>query len=124
MKHWGKTGALWGGLWGLLFGAAFFWVPGVGPLLVAGPLSASIVAALESAVVVGGLSALGAGLYSIGIPKDSVLRYETAVKVNKYLLVAHGTAAEIAKANEILKTTKPAELNEHVFGAAKPPVVS
>jgi len=108
----------------LLFGAAFFWVPGIGPLLVAGPLSASIVAALESAVVVGGLSALGAALYSIGIPKDSVLRYETAVKVNKYLLVAHGTAAEIAKANEILKTTKPAELNEHVFWAGKPPVVS
>jgi uncharacterized membrane protein len=73
MKYWGKRGALWGGLWGLLFGAAFFWVPGLGPLLVAGPLSASIVAALECAVVVGGLSALGAALYSIGIPKNTVL---------------------------------------------------
>ena len=113
MKYWGKTGALWGGLWGLLFGAAFFWVPAVGPLLVAGPLSASIVAALESAVVVGGLSVLGAALYGIGIPKDSVLKYETAIKVNKYLLVAHGTAAEVAKAKEILKTTKPADLDEH-----------
>ena len=49
MKYWGKWGALWGGLWGLLFGAAFFWVPGVGPLLVAGPLSAAIVASFESA---------------------------------------------------------------------------
>ena len=36
LKYWGRMGALWGGLWGLLFGAAFFWVPGVGPLLVAG----------------------------------------------------------------------------------------
>ncbi len=36
--------------------------------------------ALEGAAVVGGLSALGAGLYSIGIPKDSVFQYETAVK--------------------------------------------
>src|SRR5438309_78478 len=90
MKYWGKVGALWGGLWGLLFGAAFFWVPGVGPLLVAGPVSAAIVAALESAVVVGGVSVLGAALYSIGIPKDSVLRYETGIKANKYLLVAHG----------------------------------
>ncbi len=86
MKHWGKLGALWGGLWGLLFGAAFFWVPGIGPLLVAGPLAASIVAALESAVVVAGLSVLGAALYSIGIPKDSVVRYETAIKADKYLL--------------------------------------
>ena len=118
MKYWGKMGALWGGLWGLLFGAAFFWVPGLGPLLVAGPVSAAIVAALESAVVVGGVSVLGAALYSIGMPKDSVLRYETAIKVNKYLLVAHGTEAEVAKAKEILATTKPAQLDEHVLGTA------
>jgi hypothetical protein len=113
MKHWGKLGAFWGGLWGLLFGAAFFWVPGIGPLLVAGPLTAAIVAALESAVVVGGLSVLGAALYGIGIPKDSVVRYETAIKVDKYLLVGHGTNAEIANAKEILRSTNPVELNDH-----------
>jgi uncharacterized membrane protein len=124
MKCWGKWGALWGGLWGLLFGAAFFWVPGVGPMLVAGPLSAAIVASLESAVVVGGLSVLGAALWSIGIPKDSVLRYETAVKANKFLLVAHGTVAEVAKAKEILKTTKPATLDEHSLGSPAPAVAS
>ena len=120
MKYWGKMGAFWGGFWGLLFGAAFFWVPGIGPLLIAGPLSAAFVAALESAVVVGGLSALGAALYSIGMPKDSIVKYETAIKVNKYLLVAHGTAVEVAKAKDILKTTKPAALDEHVLGTAKP----
>jgi len=117
MKYWGKMGAVWGGLWGLLFGAAFFWVPGIGPLLIAGPLAASIVAALESAVAVGGLSALGAGLCSIGIPRDSVLRYETAVKVDRYLLVAHGTAAEVTRAKEILKTTRPVEMDDHVLEA-------
>ena len=42
MKYWGKLGAFWGGFWGLLFGSAFFWVPGIGPLLVAGPLAAAI----------------------------------------------------------------------------------
>src|SRR5271165_7512269 len=68
MKYWGKMGAFWGGVWGLLFGAAFFFVPGIGPVLVAGPVAAWIIAALEGAVVVGGLSAIGAGLYSIGIP--------------------------------------------------------
>ena len=115
MKYWGKLGAVWGGLWGLLFGAAFFWVPGLGPLLVAGPLAASIVAALESAVVVGGLSVLGAGLFSIGIPKDSVVKYETAIKADKYLVVAHGTDSEIANAREILRSTNPAELNDHVL---------
>ncbi len=118
MKSWGKSGAFWGGLWGLLFGAAFFWVPGVGPLLVAGPLAAWIVGALEGAVVVGGLSAFGAGLYSIGIPKDSVLKYETAIKTDKFLLVAHGTAAEAARAREILGTTGPSEINQHTLEAA------
>ena len=60
MMYWGKLGAFWGGFWGLLFGSAFFWVPGIGPLLVAGPLVMWIVGALEEAAVVGGLSALGA----------------------------------------------------------------
>jgi len=61
MKHWGKMGAFWGGLWGLLVGSAFFLIPGVGPVVVAGSAVTWIVGALESAVVVGGLSALGAG---------------------------------------------------------------
>ena len=113
MKYWGKWGAFWGGLWGLLVGAAFFWVPGIGPLLVAGPAVAWIVAALEGAVVVGGLSVLGAALYSIGIPKDSILKYETDVKANKFLLVVHGTADEAAKAKLILSATEVIELTEH-----------
>src|SRR5271154_431517 len=94
MKYWGKTGAFWGGIWGMLFGSALFVIPGVGPLLVAGPLVAWIVGALEGAVVVGGLSAIGAGLCSLGIPKDSIVRYETALKTDKFVLVVHGTQDE------------------------------
>jgi hypothetical protein len=113
MKYWGKTGAFWGGFWGLLFGSAFFAIPGIGPILVAGPLVAWIVGALEGAVVVGGLSALGAGLYSIGIPKDSIVKYETALKTDQFLLIAHGTAAEVAKAKDIIETTHPAYYTLH-----------
>ena len=113
MKYWGKLGAFWGGLWGMLFGAAFFAIPGIGPILVAGPLVAWIVGALEGAVVVGGLSALGAGLYSIGIPRDSVVKYEAALKSDKFLLLAHGTADEVAKAKDILQTTHPTEVSVH-----------
>ncbi len=80
MKHWGKMGALWGGFWGLLFGSAFFAIPGIGPVLVAGPLVAWIVAGLEGAAVVGGVSAIGGGLASIGIPKDSILRVRTCAE--------------------------------------------
>jgi hypothetical protein len=113
MKYWGKMGAFWGGIWGWLFGAAFFMIPGLGPILVAGPLVGWIVAALEGAVVVGGLSAVGAGIYSIGIPKDSVLKYEEALKSDKFLLLAHGTASEVAKARDILQTTNPMEMATH-----------
>ena len=102
MLYWGKLGAFWGGFWGLLFGAAFFWVPGIGQLLVAGPLVLAIVGALEEAAVVGGISALGAGLYSIGIPKNSVLQYETQVKNGKLLLVLHGTPEEVKRAKDLL----------------------
>ncbi len=102
MKFWGKWGAFWGGIFGMMFGSAFFFVPGIGPLAVAGPLVGWIVGALEEAVIVGGLSALGAGLYSIGIPKDSILKYETAVKSGKFVLVAHGTLDEVSRAKKLL----------------------
>ena len=117
MKYWGKRGAFWGGFWGLLFGAAFFWVPAIGPVLVGGPLAAWIVAGLEDAVVVGGLSAIGAGLYSIGIPRDSIVTYEAAIKAGQYLVVAHGTSADAANAGNILSTFKPTDLTDHALEA-------
>jgi len=63
--------------------------------------------------VVGGLSALGAGLYSIGIPKNSAIQYETALKADKFLLLAHGAADEVARARGILQTTHPLEIAVH-----------
>jgi hypothetical protein len=102
MKYWGRNGAFWGGFWGLFFGSAFFYVPGIGPLLMAGPIVASMVAAVEGAIAIGGLSALGAGLYSLGIPENTILEYETAIKSNKFLVIAHGTNAELAKAKRVM----------------------
>ena len=113
MKYWGKLGAFWGGLWGLLFGAAFFWIPAIGPTVVAGPLVSWIVGALEGATVVGGLSVLGAGLYSIGIPKDSIVKYEGAIKSDKYLVIAHGTPEEVTKAKSIIETSSAIESAVH-----------
>ena len=102
MKKWGGNGAFWGSIWGMFMGSAFVLIPGVGPLLLAGPLVGMLVGALEGAVVVGGVSALGAALASLGIPDNSIVEYETEIKVGKYMLLAHGTAAEVAQAREIL----------------------
>ena len=113
MKYWGKLGAFWGGFWALLFGSAMFFIPGVGPMMLAGPLVGWLVGALEGAVVVGGTSALGAALFSIGIPKDSILQYETALKTDKFVVIAHGSADDVAQAQEILKRTSPEALDQH-----------
>lgn len=102
MKYWGKQGAFWGGIWGLFFGSAFFWIPAVGPLIVAGPLVLLIVAGLEGAVIVGSVSALSAGLLSLGIPEDSVITYEAAIKAGSFVIIAHGTSAETQKAREVI----------------------
>jgi hypothetical protein len=113
MKVWGKTGAFWGGLWGLLFGSGLFWIPGLGPILAAGPLVGWIVGGLEGAAVVGGLSAVGAGLFSLGIPKDSIVRYETAIKSGMFVLIVHGSVEETTSAKGILNRTKPESMEHH-----------
>jgi hypothetical protein len=113
MKYWGKMGAFWGAIWSFLFDSAMFAIPGIGPVLLAGPLVSWIVAILEGSIVFGGVSVLGAALVSIGIPKDSVIQYEAALKTNKFLLIVHGTSDAIAKAKEIVEETKHVSYTVH-----------
>ena len=109
---WGSTGAFWGSIWGLLLAPAVLFVPGLGLLATAGPIAASLIGALEGAVVVGGVSALGAALSQIGMPKDQVIKYEAALKVDKYVLMVHGSAQEQAKAKTVLENAKSVEALE------------
>jgi hypothetical protein len=111
MKFWGKYGAFWGGLWGLFLGGLFLTLPAIGPVVVLGSLAALVVSAIEGAVVAGGLSALGAALVTIGIPGDSVIKYETALKADNFLMVAHGAADEMTRAKAIIETTGPTRID-------------
>ncbi len=113
VRFWGKRGVFWGGLWGLFVGGLFLTIPVVGHVIVLGYLAAMVLGAIESAVVVGGLSALGAALFGIGIPRDSVIKYESAVKADNFLVMAHGTAGETARAKEILAAAGPSQLELH-----------
>jgi hypothetical protein len=115
---WGKRGAFWGGLWGLFFGGLFLTVPVIGQVVVLGYIAATIFSAIETAVLVGGASALGAALYSIGVPKNSVLNYETAISADGFLVMAHGTSDEVSRAKVILGTSNPASLELHGTAAA------
>ena len=94
-------------------------VPVVGHVVVLGYLATVAFSAIESAVMVGGLSALGAALYSIGVPKDSVIQYETALKADAFLVMAHGSPEEIAHGREILGTLTPSRVD--VVNAVKTP---
>jgi hypothetical protein len=120
IKFWGKRGAFWGGLWGLFVGGLFVTVPVLGQVVVLGYLATMAIGVLETAAVVGGLSALSAALYGIGIPKDSVIAYETALKADGFMVVAHGTAEEMARAKAVLGTTGPKSVDVHadVVGVA------
>jgi hypothetical protein len=97
----------------LFLGGLFMAVPVVGHVVVLGYLAAIVAGGIENALLVGGLSALDAALYNIGIPKDSVLQYETAPKTDRFRVMARGPAAEVAPARTSLGTVNPSSLDVH-----------
>ena len=110
VKYWGKLGAFWGTIFGILFAPAFFWIPGIGPILTGGLIGSILMGTLEGAAmgaaVGGGTSALAAALSSLGIPRDSVIRYEAELKANKFLLIASGTRDEVERARSVLDQSR------------------
>ncbi len=109
VKSWGKVGAFWGGFWGLLFAPAVFFLPGLGLVAMAGPFVSLLVGVLEGAVLIGGVSAIGAALIQIGVPKDQVVKYENALTVDSYVLMVHGTVGETRRARTLLAEHTAAE---------------
>lgn len=118
VKYWGRHGAFWGTMFGILFAPAFFWIPGIGPILTGGFIGSVVMGMVEGAAVGaavgGGSSALGAALASIGIPKDSVIRYETELKANKFLLIASGSAEDVERARRVLSDVRAGRVDVHV----------
>ena len=110
---WGTRGAFWGGLWGLFFSGAFIVTPVVGPVVVLGFLVGAAISALEGAIVVGGLSAIGAALYSLGVPRDSILVYETEVGSDSFLVMVHGASEEVAYARKIFAGADARRVDVH-----------
>jgi hypothetical protein len=94
IKYWGRIGAFGGGIFGLFFGSMFIFIPRDEPLLVTGLLAAWSFLGLAGAMVVGGLSAVGAGIYNLGISHDSILQSETAFNSGKRADTANNFATE------------------------------
>jgi hypothetical protein len=96
------TGGLIGGTLGLMAGIGALVIPGVGPLIAAGP----IMAALAGLGVGGAVGGVVGALAGMGIPEYEAKRYEGRVKDGGVLLSVHcETSGEIQRAKEILKAS-------------------
>ena len=96
------TGAVIGGTLGWLAGIGVLAIPGVGPLIAAGP----IVAALTGVGVGGALGGITGALIGMGIPEYEAKRYEGRVREGGILLSVHSDNSEwTRKAKDILERT-------------------
>lgn len=97
-----SSGAWMGGLFGLLVSAAFIWVPGFGPLFVAGPFAAALLGSVEGiAAGAAGDGLLGA-LLGWGISKEHIIKYEELIKSGKYLVIVNGDESQVNRARSLL----------------------
>src|SRR5918999_3323960 len=102
------TGAAVGGVLGWLAGIGVIAIPGVGPLVAAGP----IMAALAGAGVGGAVGGLTGALVGMGIPEYEAKRYEGMIKEGGYLLSVHADNSEwTGKAKRILEETGAADVS-------------
>ena len=111
MKAWGGQGAVWAGLWGLLAGASgMFLIPGLGPIMAAGPVVEAIAGALAGASIGGGtmaaaaaLSQIAVALHRLGVPREALEHLEQAIHDGHFVLVLQGTAAELGPCRELVR---------------------
>jgi hypothetical protein len=98
----GGTGAVLGGALGLLAGIGALAIPGVGPLIAAGP----IMAALAGMGVGGAIGGITGALIGMGIPEYEAKRYEGRIQKGGILLSVHCTSSdEVKRAKEVLERT-------------------
>jgi len=114
------SGAVLGGTLGLLAGIGALAIPGVGPLIAAGPIMATL-AGIGVGGAVGGFTG---ALIGLGIPEYEAKRYEGRLQRGGILLSVHcDTSDEIDRAKEILESVGGEDISstgESSAGRAKP----
>ncbi len=99
------TGGALGGLTGLLAGAGALLIPGIGPIIAAGPLAGAL-----TGVVTGGVAG---GLIDYGIPEEKGQHYEERVKEGDTLITLQASEEKADKAAKILKEYGAEEVSVH-----------
>jgi hypothetical protein len=112
------TGGVVGGTLGLLAGIGALAIPGVGPLIAAGP----IMGALAGLGVGGAVGGIVGALVGMGIPEYEAKRYEGAVKGGGTLLSVHcDTSQQIDDAKSALKDTGARDISSTSEASSKHP---
>jgi hypothetical protein len=111
MSEGGKVGATLGGITGLILGIVFLAVPGVGPIVVGGPLAAAFVWAGAGAAAGGIVGGLG----EIGVEAEHASLYEVALRQGGCLIVVQTQSGEAGKARDILQSYKPLQLETRAY---------
>jgi hypothetical protein len=102
MKYWGDRHPQWNEIFQILSGWALLSIPGVGWILIVGPLADWTATAMANADIFGDMSAIGMGLYSVGISRKSIGLCEEALEKGKCILLLNGPAREVKKAKQIV----------------------
>jgi len=93
--------------------SSLFMISGLGPIAVSGPLVAAIVRAFGQGVCIRSLSALHEGLYNIGIPKENVFQYESALKNGFCLVCVRGPVDKMAEVERVFALSRATEITVH-----------
>ena len=109
------SGGLLGGGLGLLAGIGALAIPGVGPLIAAGPLMAALSGAAAGATL-GGITG---SLIGMGIPELEAKRYENRISEGNILISVHATSSEeVSRAKEIMGNAKAEDVSVTSLGEA------
>jgi hypothetical protein len=99
------TGGTLGGIGGLILGAGALAIPGIGPIIAAGPIAAAL-----SGVVAGGVTG---GLVDWGIPTEVSQRYEQSVAQGDILAVIRTSSSKVKSAAQILRQNSAKDVESH-----------
>jgi hypothetical protein len=124
MKSWARQGAAWGALWGLLSAAAgMFVIPGLGTVMLLGPIVEMLVGGAAGAALTGGamagaaaISEIAVALHRMGVPEDRLQAYHDAIEQGHYVLLLRlGDSDEVARWRPELEWPAPTELQVFAY---------
>ena len=110
------AGGVLGGTLGLLAGIGALAIPGVGPLIAAGPLLAALSGAAAGATIGG----IAGALIGVGIPELEAKRYENRVNEGNILISVHAVDAdEVSRAKKVLQDAEAEDISSTSISDAK-----